>query len=100
MKKFKLHGEAGGKIQHLKDAASEIENIQIKLTLYKPKFIFNMDEFGLFYNMKPSSSYVFEGEENDKGLVKVKSRFTGVVCCNSDGSIKIPMFIIGFLNII
>lgn len=56
------------------------------------KDVFNMDETGLFYRLQADHSLAtkqLEGKKQDK------ERLTVVICCNEDGSEKIPLWIIG-----
>ncbi|XP_045520537.1 tigger transposable element-derived protein 4-like [Pieris brassicae] len=61
---------------------------------YKPRDIFNADEFGLFFKLMPDKSYVFKGETCHGGIVS-KERLTVLSCANSDGSEKLPLLVIG-----
>ena len=61
---------------------------------YAAKDIFNADEFGLFYRCLPEKTFVFKGDACHEGK-KSKERLTVLVCCNSDGTEKIPLFVIG-----
>ncbi|KAL5146375.1 CENP-B 2 [Glycine soja] len=56
------------------------------------KDVFNMDETRLFYRLQADHSLAtkqLEGRKQDK------ERSTVVICCNEDGSEKIPLWIIG-----
>jgi len=61
---------------------------------YKPKDIFNVDETGLFYNLKPSRSQTYKGE-SCYGRTKPKQRVTVLLGCNADGTEKLPPLEIG-----
>ena len=94
---YKFHGEAASKDEAKKKAQTRIEELRIITSKYNPDLVFNADELGLFYNMKPSTSYIFDFEANSsKGLKKEKSRITVLLSANSTGEIKIPVYIIGF----
>ena len=71
------------------------------LTLFeelKKKFssrdIFNMDESGIFYNLLPNRTLSYKGEKCHGGT-RSKERLTAVFVCNSDGSEKFPVWVIG-----
>ena len=61
--------------------------------------IFNVDETGLFFQCFPKRTYILRDENGQKirGSKKMteKARVTLVPCCNSTGSFKIPMVMIG-----
>lgn len=61
---------------------------------YSPKDIFNMDESGIFYNLLPQRTLDFKGKKCHGGA-QSKQRVTAVFACNSDGSEKLPVWIIG-----
>lgn len=61
---------------------------------YEPRDIFNVDEAGLFYNLQPEKSLCFKGEACHGGQ-KSKQRVTVLFCCNSDGSEKVQLTVIG-----
>ncbi|GKF59962.1 CENP-B homolog protein 2-like protein, partial [Tanacetum coccineum] len=57
------------------------------------KDIFNMDETGLFFRLQPDHSLAtmqLEGKKQDK------ERLTVAICCNEDGSEKLPLWIMQF----
>lgn len=61
---------------------------------YTPKDIFNADETGLFFNVLPSKTMTFKGENCHGGKLS-KQRLTVLLITNSDGSEKLPLFVIG-----
>ena len=63
------------------------------LARYQQKDIFNVDEFGLFYEALPSKSLHFQGKRCSGGKHS-KVRLTGMAASNALGE-KIPMFVIG-----
>ncbi|KAJ0034129.1 hypothetical protein Pint_25249 [Pistacia integerrima] len=70
----------------------KLESIREKLDQFAMKDVFNVDETRLFYRLQPHHSLAtkqLEGKKQDK------ERLTIVVCCNEDGSEKIPLWIIG-----
>ena len=66
-----------------------LESIREKLNQFSMKDVFNMDETGLFYTLQPDHSLAtkqLEGKKEDK------ERLTIVICCNEDGTEKIPLW--------
>ena len=60
---------------------------------YKPRNIFNADEFGLFYQALPKKTLHLKGEKCSGGK-NSKIRLTGLAAANMIGE-KLPMFVIG-----
>jgi hypothetical protein len=56
---------------------------------YKLKDIFNVDETGIFYNLKPRKSQTYRGD-SCHGRTKPKQRVTVLLGCNADGTDKLP----------
>ncbi|KAH1246141.1 CENP-B 2 [Glycine max] len=70
----------------------KLVSIREKIDQLPMKDVFNMDETGLFYRLQVDHSLAtkqLEGRKQDK------ERLTVVICCNEDGSEKIPLWIIG-----
>ncbi|XP_060867267.1 tigger transposable element-derived protein 6-like [Metopolophium dirhodum] len=61
---------------------------------YSKNDIFNIDETGVFYNLLPDRSLDFKGVKSHGGA-KSKERLTVVLCCNSTGSEKLKLWVIG-----
>ncbi|KAL4091479.1 hypothetical protein QTP88_026166 [Uroleucon formosanum] len=61
---------------------------------YSENDIFNIDETGVFYNLLPDRSLDFKGVKSHGGA-KSKQRLTVVLCCNSTGSEKLKLWVIG-----
>uniref|UniRef100_A0A8C4RRF5 Tigger transposable element-derived protein 4 n=1 Tax=Erpetoichthys calabaricus TaxID=27687 RepID=A0A8C4RRF5_ERPCA len=61
---------------------------------YEAKDVFNADETGLFYRCLPNKTLLFKGQSCSGGKLS-KERITVLVGCNSDGSEKLPLFVIG-----
>ncbi|KAK8766588.1 hypothetical protein V5799_006630 [Amblyomma americanum] len=61
---------------------------------YAPRDIFNADEAGLFFNLQPERSLCVKGQACQGGQ-KSKERVTVLFCCNSDGSEKLQLTVIG-----
>ncbi|KAL4339691.1 hypothetical protein GQ457_08G036670 [Hibiscus cannabinus] len=63
-----------------------------KLNQFSKNDVFNLDETGLFYRLQADHSLAtkqLEGRKQDK------ERLTIAICCNEDGSEKIPLWVIG-----
>ncbi|KAM3287572.1 hypothetical protein P3S67_021002 [Capsicum chacoense] len=70
---------------------SNLQSIREKLDQFAKKDVFNMDETGLFFRLQPDhclATKQLEGKKQDK------ERLIVVICCNEDGSEKIPLWII------
>ncbi|CAN0413013.1 unnamed protein product, partial [Pylaiella littoralis] len=96
-----LHGEAGD-VDRGK-AEREIAKIREQLEEFDVELIFNMDETGLFYRCFPRGTYVTRAEgaagvnkKTARGskAMKAKDRCTVVACCNTTGSLKVPLAVI------
>lgn len=61
---------------------------------FSPQNIFNMDESGIFFNLLPNRTLHYKGERCHGGS-RSKERLTAVFMCNSDGSEKFPVWVIG-----
>ncbi|UYV64354.1 hypothetical protein LAZ67_3000369 [Cordylochernes scorpioides] len=89
----RLHGEAGS-VDANSVATWKGEIIPSLLAKYSPQDIFNADETGLFYKLLPNQTMTIRGEKCEGGK-KSKERITVLVCCNMDGSEKLPLLYIG-----
>ncbi|CAB1100962.1 unnamed protein product [Ectocarpus sp. CCAP 1310/34] len=103
--RVQLHGEAGDVDKQ--KVAEEIERIREQLQEFDVEFIFNMDETGLFFRCFPKGTYVTRGEAaagvNSKTArgsqaMKAKDRCTVVACCNTTGSLMVPLAVISTLK--
>ena len=81
----------------------EIAKIREQLEGFDVELIFNMDETGLFYRCFPRGTYVTRVEgaagvnkKTARGwkAMKAKDRCTVVACCNTTGSLKVPLAVI------
>ena len=63
------------------------------LSQYKPEDVFNADETGLFYKLRPDRTLTFKGEKCVGGK-KQKDRLTVLVGASMTG-IKLPLLVIG-----
>ncbi|KAG8485918.1 hypothetical protein CXB51_019268 [Gossypium anomalum] len=77
-------------MEHIEDA---LPQIRVKLKIFYWKDIYNMDETGLFYHLQAYQSLATKQLEARK---KDKERLIVVVCCNGDGSDKVPLWVIGY----
>ncbi|CAN0416956.1 unnamed protein product, partial [Ectocarpus sp. 12 AP-2014] len=96
-----LHGEAGD-VDRTK-AEKEIAKIREQLEGFDVELIFNMDETGLFYRYFPRGTYITRAEgaagvnkKTARGskAMKAKDRCTVIACCNTTGSLKVPLAVI------
>lgn len=90
IKSFRRFGESGS--VDVQDMEQKLVSIREKIDQFPMKDVFNMDETGLFYRLQADHSLTtkqLEGRKQDK------ERLTVVICCNEDGSEKIPLWIIG-----
>lgn len=94
IKKRNPHGEAGSIDTAI--LAEERARLQELLDEYDPKDIYNFDETGLFYRMRPTHTLA---SKQVSGKKKDKTRITIGLCCNMDGSSKEePVIINSALN--
>ncbi|UYV65953.1 hypothetical protein LAZ67_3005994 [Cordylochernes scorpioides] len=88
-----LHGEAGS-VDANSVATWKGGIIPLLLAKYSPQDIFNADETRLFYKLLPNQTMTIRGEKCEGGK-KSKERITVLVCCNMNGSEKLPLLYIG-----
>ena len=94
LKQYNIHGEAGS--APIQDLDSMREKLRQTLRDYDPKDIFNCDETGLFWKMKPSHT-ISNGPV--AGTKQSKDRVTILFTCNSTGTEKLcPLFIHKYEN--
>ncbi|GKG00564.1 CENP-B homolog protein 2-like protein, partial [Tanacetum coccineum] len=82
-------GESGS--VEMEGMEDKLKSIRDKVDQFEMKDIFNMDETSLFFRLQPDHSLAtmqFEGKKQDK------ERLTIAICCNEDGSEKLPLWII------
>ncbi|GJT67120.1 CENP-B homolog protein 2-like protein [Tanacetum coccineum] len=90
LKYFRVFGESGS--VEMEGMEDKLKSIRDKVDQFEMKDIFNMDETGLFFRLQPDHSLAtmqLEGKKQDK------ERLTVAICCNEDGSEKLPLWIIG-----
>ncbi|UYV62810.1 hypothetical protein LAZ67_2002000 [Cordylochernes scorpioides] len=61
---------------------------------YDPANIYNADETGLFFQLIPDRTLAHK-DENCRGVRRMKQRITVLLCCNSTGTDKWRLLIIG-----
>lgn len=61
----------------------------------QPCQIFNADESGLYFKSTPTNSYVDKDSVDAPGKKVMKERLTFMPCSNMDGSLKLPLMVIG-----
>lgn len=86
----RVHGEE--KSADTDAIRQEMPRIHEVMACYKEKDVWNADELGLFYRQPPSWTLASGAVS---GCKKEKNRLTFLACCNSDGSEKFPLMIIG-----
>ncbi|MBA0736687.1 hypothetical protein Gogos_010207, partial [Gossypium gossypioides] len=96
IKSYRRFSESGSII--MKNIEYALPQIRAKLKIFYSKDIYSMDETGLFYRLQ---AYHSLARKQLEGRKKDKERLTVVVCCNGDGSDKVPLWVIGkFANLI
>lgn len=89
LKLYNIHGEAAS--APIQDLNEMRKNLQEKLIEYDPENIFNCDETGLFWKMKPTHT-ISNGPVS--GTKQSKDRVTVLFTCNATGNEKLrPLFI-------
>ncbi|XP_076903200.1 CENP-B homolog protein 2-like [Bidens hawaiensis] len=90
IKNFWRFGESGS--VEMEGMEDKLKSIRDKVDQFKMKDIFNMNETSLFFRLQPDHSLAtmqLEGKKQDK------ERLTVAICCNEDGSEKLPLWIFG-----
>jgi hypothetical protein len=94
LKQYNMHGEAAS--APLQDLDTMRENLRETLKGYAPEDIFNCDETGLFWKMRPNHT-ISNGPV--AGTKQSKDRVTVLLTCNATGSEKMsPLFIHKYEN--
>ncbi|MFQ6634157.1 hypothetical protein Gotur_010404 [Gossypium turneri] len=89
IKSYRRFGESDSVVmENIEDA---LPQIRAKLENFCWEDIYNMDETDLFYRLQADHSL---GTKQLEGRKKDKERLTVVVCCNGDGSDKVPLWVI------
>lgn len=81
IKRRKLHGEAGDVDD--RDIHQHRIELQELIDQYNPSDVFNLDETGLFFRMRPSQTLA---TKSLPGRKKDKTRITVALCCNLAGT--------------
>ncbi|XP_062542273.1 jerky protein homolog-like [Armigeres subalbatus] len=76
--------------KYKKDFAAQIREEDLS-----PCQIFNADESGLFFKRTPTRTYVEKDAKSAPGFKMNKDRITFMPCSNMDGSLKLPLMLIG-----
>ena len=61
----------------------------------QPSQIFNADESGLYFKGTPTTTYVDKNSVTAPGRKVCKERLTFMPCSNMDGTLKLPLMVIG-----
>ena len=85
LKQYNIHGEAMSAL--LENLSTMREDLRQTLKDYNPEDIFNCDETGLFWKMKPSRT-ISNGPVS--GKKQSKDRVTVLLTCNAIGNEKLP----------
>jgi len=94
LKQYCIHGEAAS--APLEDLDAMRDRLRETLKGYDPENIFNCDETGLFWKMKPSRT-ISNGPVS--GTKQSKDRITVLLTCNASGTEKLcPLFIHKYEN--
>lgn len=83
------HGEAGSVPEA---AEEEMRGIRTIAGEYEEDNIYNMDETGLYWKKTPDKGLA---TQSIPGVKREKARITLVLCCNSSGSDRFPIWFIG-----
>lgn len=88
IKSYKQYGE----LASAASAEDEMNCVRQALASFRPQDIFNCYETGLFWKLTPDRSL---STRSLPGRCKQKARITIKFCTNSDGSEKLPLWVIG-----
>lgn len=84
-----FHGEEGAVPAAADEAMTTIHD---EVRYYNERDIFNMDETGLFWRLAPSTGL---SSQRRGGIKKDKARISLALCCNANGTERMPPFVIG-----
>ena len=87
---YRSHGENGPAYKLA--IQNELPLLRFRLSNYSRKDVFNSVEFGLFYNMFPTTT-IGPGRLCTKK--KVKQRASFLACCNADGTERYALLVVG-----
>lgn len=91
MKARRRHGEAAS-AQLDEESTRIVENIREEAKKYSADCVYNMDETGKYWKMKPDRSLSTTDEHGKK---KDKARITACLTCNATGTDRLPIWFIG-----
>ena len=83
-------GEASS-VEITEDIITQMKRIQIIKAEYSASNTYNMDETGFLWKRLPNSGLI----TTSAGKKLDKTRITANLCCNEDGSDKLPLWFIG-----
>ncbi|KAI6657222.1 hypothetical protein LOD99_11177 [Oopsacas minuta] len=72
-----------------------VDEFKLLTTGYTSDQIFKLDETGLYYCTLPEKTLVSWFEQSAAGYKQIKERITTNLCSNANGSIKLPLLVIG-----
>ena len=92
-----LYGEGGEVDKEDPVLLEKLRQLETLIETYDYDNVYNMDETGLFYRLIPRYTLLMPTEDvrTVRGLKVKKERITLTVCCNANGTHKIPLQIIG-----
>jgi len=92
-----LYGEEGDVDKADPALLLALDALAAVVTRYDPEAVLNMEETGIYYRVLPRVTLLAPGEDAKKvrGRKIPKERVTAIVCCNSTGSVKVPIALIG-----
>ena len=97
MKSKVVYGEAGN--APTTHVAHSIQNLREKLSNYPLDKIYKFDETAIFFKLSPYRTYVVPEENTtDRSgakAIRAKDRVTAIICTSANGSVKIPIAVIG-----
>jgi DDE superfamily endonuclease len=91
MKAQYRYGEAAG-AQLDEECTRIVESIKREAVQYSADCVYNMDETGKYWKLKPDRSLTTLSEHGRK---KDKARITACLACNATGTDKLPIWFIG-----
>jgi hypothetical protein len=92
-----LHGEGGDVAKDDPVLLAALADLAALVATYRPECVYNMDETGLFYRIQPRYTLLAPSEEPERtrGKKLAKERVSAIICANADGTVKIPVVIVG-----
>lgn len=95
VERITIHGDANSVPQETVD--EWMKKVPTLIRDYNQKDVYNVDEFALFYKLRPSKTYSLKGKKCKAGKLS-KSRVTFLIGANMDGSDKLKLSLIGHAN--